>query len=108
MAAALGAGFLAGCDVPPPPNEALLNPLPAPKCEPRSEAIGRVKNGSADASPAASDEAARLRKLDYEAQCYRHAEMIARSRLSQLQEAVHDRERATKKSSDTAASAFAQ
>jgi hypothetical protein len=29
-------------------------------------------------------------RLDYERQCYRHAEMIARDRLRALQEAVND------------------
>jgi hypothetical protein len=54
----------------PLPEVSLLSPQAEPSCE----APGTV-----------TDE---RQKLDYERQCYRHAEMIVRSRLQLLQEAV--------------------
>jgi hypothetical protein len=82
--AALSAGaVLAGCDIVPMPEAALLKPQPPPKCDAKRETD-------------ATDDAARLRKLDYEAQCYRHAEMIARSRLGRLQESVRQTARVAK------------
>jgi hypothetical protein len=86
------------------PDAALLKPQPAPKCEAKRQVStdGAARATSADASPgkaAAIDDAARLRKLDYEAQCYRHAEMIARSRLARLQESVQEMVRAKPKPS---------
>jgi len=56
----------------PIPNEALLKPQPEPDC-------------TFPATDTAADE---RQKLDYERQCYRHAEMIARARLQLLQESV--------------------
>lgn len=57
----------------PLPSRMLLRPLGEPNCEYRQGATG--------------DDAARA-KLDYERQCYRHYEMIARHRLMLLQVAV--------------------
>jgi hypothetical protein len=91
--------MLAGCDAAPLPEAALLKPQPVPKCEAPKETKGSGAPGatSAEASSGkAADEAARLRRLDYEAQCYRHAEMIARRRLGRLQESVQDTARAAK------------
>ena len=56
----------------PQPARALLVPQPEPKCE------------FATTDPN-SDE---RQKLDYERQCYRHAEMIVRGRLRLLQSSV--------------------
>lgn len=56
-----------------PVNE-LLEPQPAPDCEYRGSDLKTVDPG----------EFARL-KLDFERQCYRHAEKLARDRLRQLQ-----------------------
>ena len=56
------------------PDKALLKPQPAPDCEFRG----------ADAKTMDPDLFARL-KLDYERQCYRRAEKIARDRLRVLQ-----------------------
>jgi hypothetical protein len=56
----------------PNPSEALLRPQPEPDC-------------TFPATDTAADE---RQKLDYERQCYRHAEMIARARLQLLQESV--------------------
>jgi hypothetical protein len=81
--AALATVLLTGCaaDV-PLPDSALLEQLQTPRCEYRK---GSSKK---EASPASdSDENART-KLDYERQCYRHAEMIARTRLKALQKSV--------------------
>jgi len=58
------------------PEPALLRPPTAPNCE------AKAQPGPSD--PAA-DPAARL---DYERQCYRHAELIVRDRLEWLQAAV--------------------
>jgi len=71
------------------PETALLKPQPAPKCDARSRTASPKQ--SASAATADSDADARLRQLDYEAQCYRHAEMIARGRLGRLQESVQER-----------------
>ncbi len=54
----------------PLPAASLLSPQPQPSCE--------ITDASAD----------ERQKLDYERQCYRHAEMIVRSRLQLLQGAV--------------------
>src|SRR6185295_5787833 len=48
----------------------------------------------ASATTAEPDSDAKVRQLDYEAQCYRHAEMIARNRLGRLQESVEEMVRA--------------
>jgi hypothetical protein len=53
----------------PLPAEPLLSPQPEPSCEVESNADER-------------------QKLDYERQCYRHAEMIVRGRLQILQSSV--------------------
>jgi hypothetical protein len=69
------AGGAAGAESATPlplPRRALLRRQPAPKCD------------FATAEPNADE----LRKLDYERQCYRHAEMIARGRLDLLQASV--------------------
>jgi len=54
----------------PLPAAALLAPLPEPDC--------RLS------TPESDDR----QRLDYERQCYRHAEIIARTRLQQLQSSV--------------------
>jgi hypothetical protein len=56
----------------PLPGPNLLNPLPAPNCE-----FVSTDSNVDD-----------RQKLDYERQCYRHAEIIARNRLRQLQVSV--------------------
>jgi hypothetical protein len=56
----------------PLPAAPLLSPQPEPSCE--LETTGSNVN--------------ERQKLDYERQCYRHAEMIVRSRLQLLQDAV--------------------
>lgn len=82
MASAL-ASLLSACEV-PMPEGALLQPLPAPRCEQRNAA-----KVDANADAKASDDAEALRaKLDYERQCYRHAEIIARGKLRNLQTSV--------------------
>ena len=53
-------------------GSALLEPQPKPDCEFKTAGAG-------------TDE---RMKLDYERQCYRHSEIIARDRLQQLQAAV--------------------
>jgi hypothetical protein len=66
---AAGQYMVAGTPI-PGPN--LLDPQPAPNCEFRS-------------TDSTIDD---RQKLDYERQCYRHAEIIARNRLRQLQASV--------------------
>jgi hypothetical protein len=56
----------------PLPARALLNPQPQPNCELET----------------AGSETDDRQKLDYERQCYRHAEMIVRNRLQLLQGSV--------------------
>ena len=74
---------------------ALLKQQPTPKCEYRTASLDesgkRPSDGLPPSSAASSDPDAAVRmKLDYERQCYRHAEMIARRRLASLQAAVQD------------------
>jgi BA14K-like protein len=74
----------------PLPDPALLAPPAEFNCEFKTaspdEARGQSSPGPA---PALADRDAALRaKLDYERQCYRHAEMILRDRLLGLQAAV--------------------
>jgi len=67
------AGGGAGAAAPLPlPARALLKRQPEPRCE--------FATAGADAD--------QRQKLDYERQCYRHAEMIARGRLDRLQDSV--------------------
>lgn len=61
----------------PLPDHALLEAQPAPKCEFKS-AGGKTDKGGDTA----------LMKLDFERQCYRHAEILARQRLGLLQASV--------------------
>ena len=65
----------------PLPQRALLNPQPEPGCE--------FKSTQAEAVDPS--------KLDYERQCYRHAEMIVRSRLHLLQGSVDKTIKAVKR-----------
>jgi hypothetical protein len=71
---------------------ALLKRQAPPSCEYRTASVNASTKHQAEPAPAASDassEAAALQaKLDYERQCYKHAEMIARVRLTNLQAAV--------------------
>ena len=60
----------------PRPDQSLLKPQPPPDCTFK----GPLSN------PMTTEET-RV-KLDYEQQCYRHSEIIVRTRLDQLQEAV--------------------
>ena len=82
LAVTLGALALSGCDV-PLPDSAMLKAQPPPKCEAKAE---KQADGSGDAAS----------RLDYQVQCYRHAEMIARNRLTKLQEQVRDTVKAVK------------
>jgi hypothetical protein len=71
----------------PLPSRALLAPPAAPDCTYRA--------------PAGSTEDARV-KLDYERQCYRHYEMIARQRLMLLQASVERTIRAVRQAEQSA------
>jgi hypothetical protein len=67
----------------PLPNRALLTPPAEFNCEINAAAPGQSSPGP---PPAQADADTALRaKLDYERQCYRHAEMILRDRLLLLQ-----------------------
>jgi hypothetical protein len=63
----------------PLPERALLKRQPEPKCD--------YKPAEPSAAPDESNAEDR-RKLDYERQCYRHAEAITRDRLQRLQNSV--------------------
>ncbi len=81
---ASAAGLLAACTGEIPlPESALLAQQPAPRCEYRG-----TKGDGGEKADAAPAEQATQAKLDYERQCYRHAEMIARAKLRKLQESV--------------------
>jgi hypothetical protein len=105
LAAAIAACGLAGCGSDVIDSEharrisreriALLKQQPAPKCDYRPASLddsGKRQSGDPPpSSEAGSNPDAVVRmKLDYERQCYRHAEMIARRRLTSLQAAVLD------------------
>ena len=72
------AAFAQPAALPSPP---LLDPQPAPDCEFKT-------------TEPKTDE---LQKLDYERQCYRHAEMIVRGRLELLQSSVDETIKAVKR-----------
>jgi len=106
LAVALSAAALAGCDCTwrcapmtriakanisarpvsqtpiPMPGRTLLTPQPEPDCK----------------FTASDTDADDRQKLDYERQCYRHAEMIVRSRLRLLQGSVGETIKAVKRS----------
>ena len=69
------------------PEQALLAPQPEPDCE--------FKTTDANANE--------RQKLDYERQCYRHAEMIVRSRLQLLQDSIERRTAVESKAADSKA-----
>jgi len=78
VTAKAGASARPGSRTPIPlPDQALLNPQPVPSCEFKTQP-----------QPGQADPNAERTKLDYERQCYRHAEIIARGRLEQLQASV--------------------
>ena len=84
LIAAAAAGLLSACagDL-PLPESALLAQQPAPRCEYR----GTRGEGAEKTANASAEQVAQM-KLDYERQCYRHAEMIARAKLRKLQKSV--------------------
>src|SRR5262245_64913775 len=86
-AIALVTTLLAGCDLVLMPDAALLEPQPPPQCDAKGKGASRKQPTPNGATQPDGDDAA-LRKLDYQVQCYRHAEMIARHRLSKLQESL--------------------
>jgi hypothetical protein len=73
----------------PLPDQALLAAPPEFACEfkdaGRDDSSGRPQPGPPRAQADVSADLALRRKLEYERQCYRHAEMILRDRLLQLQ-----------------------
>ncbi len=74
---------------------ALLKQQPKPKCEYRTASLDEAGKRQPDGLPrpgeaGANPDAAVRMQLDYERQCYQHAEMIARRRLTSLQAAVRD------------------
>ena len=86
----------------PEPKAALLTRLPPPNCEYRTASLDPAK-GQSDGQPATADADQALRaKLDYERQCYRHAELIARGRLESLQDAVRGSTKVAAKRSEGA------
>jgi hypothetical protein len=90
LAVAAAALALSGCMPIPVPDAALLAPQPVPRCE------GKARQQPA-AAPEAGVDTAAVAKLDYERQCYRHAELIARNRLNKLQASVQETVKAIKR-----------
>jgi hypothetical protein len=71
---------------PTAPSEPSIEPKPAePVPLPEAVLLSPQSEPGCEASGADTDE---RQKLDYERQCYRHAEMIVRSRLQLLQDSV--------------------
>jgi hypothetical protein len=90
LIAAAAAGLLSACTGQVPlPESALLAPQAAPRCEYRSARADatrtELQNAAGDASDTGQDV---QRKLDYERECYRQAEMLTRARLRRLQMSV--------------------
>jgi hypothetical protein len=96
LAAAVGFLALQGCTPLSVPDAALLKPQAAPRCDFRADGKARRQPGSPGPADTSADAAAQA-KLDYERQCYRHAELIARGRLHKLQEAVQETIEAAKR-----------
>jgi hypothetical protein len=67
-----------------------------PNCEYRTARLDKAGARQTDGQPTAADAEQRA-KLDYERQCYRHAEIIARNRLRSLQDAVEVRVKPVKR-----------
>ena len=65
------------------PDQGLLTPPHEPNCEYKPAAVATTQS----LTPADAAEAQRV-KLDYERQCYRHAELIVRAKLKQVQSAL--------------------
>jgi Protein of unknown function (DUF3551) len=73
------------------PDQALLTPPPQFDCAFKTgldDASGRAQASPTRAQTDSGTDAALLIRLDYERQCYRHAAMILRNRLRELQAAV--------------------
>jgi hypothetical protein len=66
----------------------MLARQPAPNCE--------YRTGSRQPAASDTDPEQQRAKLDYERQCYRHAAIIARTRLRNLQDAVAKTSKAVK------------
>jgi hypothetical protein len=103
LAAALVAGSaLAGCGLEMAEQRyTAMKPMlvrqPPPNCDYRA-----TRN---DKSGAPAEEGSEQRaKLDYERQCYRHAEIIARARLRTLQNTLEDKAKAVKAAEATESS----
>ena len=69
-----------------------------PSCEYRTTRADKSGVRQSDGQPTTTEADLDLQraKLDYERQCYRHAEIIARNRLRDLQEAIEDTAKAVK------------
>jgi hypothetical protein len=76
-----------GLSAVPRPDRALLAPPAEFNCEFKSNDDGRGPPQPSQGAQSNPDAALRM-KLDYEQQCYRHAEMISRERLRRLQAAL--------------------
>ncbi len=96
MAALLTTCALAGCgsEIGAEPLASLKPKLvrqPPPNCEYRTASADKSGARQTDGQPKAADadpDMVLRTKLDYERQCYRHSEIIARTRLRSLQDAV--------------------
>jgi hypothetical protein len=69
----------------PAPGAELLKPQPEPACEYKAADQGATRTMESPKGGDPAAEAALRTKLDYERQCYRHAEIIVRQRLHELQ-----------------------
>jgi Protein of unknown function (DUF3551) len=84
----------------PLPDPALLTPAPEFDCEFKSAGLDDARaqpQTGADTQTEASTDAALRMTLDYERQCYQHAETILRARLQQLQASVGETIKAVNK-----------
>jgi hypothetical protein len=89
----------------PASKAALLKRLPPPNCEYRVASLDPEKRQPDGQAATAADPDQGLRaKLDYERQCYRHAELIARNRLETLQDAVRGSGKIDARRSDSSSS----
>lgn len=105
VAAALGILALPGCDaLISMPDAALLKQQGPPGCHLKAEREKR-KPTVASTGDGGGDKA-RLERLDYEAQCYRQAEMIVRRRLGRLQRSIRNAAKAQQAAARRSAATF--
>jgi hypothetical protein len=96
-AALVASSSLAGCSLDLDDQRyASMKPMLVRQASPKCEYRTPRRQGDGQAATPEAELALLRAKLDYERQCYRHAEIIARNRLRSLQKAVEKTAKAEK------------